>query len=96
MTDSLNQMAASVNILSIDAGNFEKVSAVISADESLFSDAEGFRSHMQVVDAGVEIHDYNVEKVQYGNVNVILVCDDSGSMGGAPRNDLCKAVKSFV
>lgn len=96
VTDSLNQMAASVNILSIDAGNFEKVSAVISADESLFSDAEGFRSHMQVVDAGVEIHDYNVEKVQYGNVNVILVCDDSGSMGGAPRNDLCKAVKSFV
>lgn len=96
VTDSLNQMVASVNILSINTDQFPALTAVVSADESLVSTADEFKEHMKLTDAGAAINDYTVEKVEYSNVNVVLVCDDSGSMDGSPRNDLCEAVKSFV
>ncbi|GEM_PF-1171558 len=96
VTDTLNQMAGSVNILSIDTSKFPAMTAIVAADENLVSDAESFKEHMNVTDAGVKIDNYSVEKMEYQSVNVLLVCDDSGSMNGSPRDDLCNAVKTFV
>ncbi len=96
VTDEINQQAGAVNIISIDARSFPTVKAVVAADESLVTDAESFKQHMHFTDAGVEIEDYTVEKVNYTGINVILVCDDSGSMEGSPRDDLSNAVKAFV
>ncbi len=96
MTDTLNQMAGSMSIISIDKANFPKLTAVVSADEALVHDETEFKQKMALIDTECQIADYKVEKVVYDTVNVILVCDDSGSMEGKPKEDLCNAVKAFV
>ncbi len=96
LNDTINQVTGSVNIVSIDTSNFPALSVVVAADESLVTDAESFKAHMKMSDVGISIDDYTVEKINYSTVNVLLVCDDSGSMEGGPRDDLCNAVKSFV
>ena len=96
MVDTLNQMAGSVSIISINKDKFPKLTAVVSADEGLVKDADEFRNHMNLTDTDCELESFTVEKITYDTVNVILVCDDSGSMEGRPRDDLCAAVKAFV
>lgn len=96
VTDSLNQMSGAVNILSINTDSFPDISAVVAADDNLVNDAESFKKLISVADTDSLIDDYTVEKLEYKTVNIILVCDDSGSMNGQKRDDLCEAVKSFV
>jgi len=37
-----------------------------------------------------------LKKIEYSEINIVLVCDDSGSMSGTPRDDLCAAIKKFA
>ncbi len=97
MTDTLNQMAGSISIISVDKEAFpNKITAVVTSDDVLAKDPDEFKAHMDVTDTDCEITDYTVEKITYDSINVVLVCDDSGSMDGKPRNDLSAAVKAFV
>ena len=96
LADTLNQMTGSVSVISVDKNAFPSLTAVVTSDESLVNGVDEFKGHMSIVDTDCQIADYSVEKITYDEINVILVCDDSGSMDGTPRDDLCNAVKAFV
>lgn len=96
INDTLNQISGSINIVSINAKDFPSVTAVVAADSNYASTAEEFKANMAITDAEVEIEDYEVEKIDYKTINVILVCDVSGSMSGASIQNLREAVKTFA
>lgn len=95
-TDTLNQNSGSVDILSVDTSKFDTVEAIIAADESLASNAEEFKNKFDLLDCDIILPDYNVEKLEYSEVNLMLVCDNSGSMSGQKINDLKSALSSFA
>lgn len=96
VTNTLNQITGSISIVSVDTSAFPKLTATVAVDDSLAQSAEDFSLHMSVTDTDCAIKNYTVEKVNYTGVNIILVCDDSGSMSGSKRDDLNAAVKAFV
>jgi secreted protein with Ig-like and vWFA domain len=96
VTTQVNQMTASLNIASIDAKQFETVTSIISLDESIADTAEKFKENVRVYDCDIEIPDYKVEKLEDKGVNIILVCDNSGSMEGDKIANLKSAVGAFV
>ena len=96
VTDTVNQIAGSVNILSVDASAFDTVTALISAGETLVSTPEQFKDVMELSDCSTRIREYEVRKVLYSEVNIALVCDTSGSMEGEKIADLREALTYFV
>ena len=96
INDTINQISGSINVVSVNTKNFPSVSAVAAVDENYASSSEEFKVNMSVTDAEVGIDDYEVEKIDYDTINVILVCDDSRSMRGNPRYCLSDAVKTFT
>lgn len=96
INDTINQISGSINVVSINTKNFPSVLAVAAVDENYASSSEEFKINMSVTDAEVGIDDYEVEKIDYDTINVILVCDDSGSMSGNARDCLSDAVKTFA
>lgn len=96
INDTINQISGSINVVSVNTKNFPSVSAVAAVDENYASSSEEFKVNMSVTDAEVGIDDYEVEKIDYDTINVILVCDDSRSMSGNPRYCLSDAVKTFA
>ena len=96
-TADVNQITASVTIASIDSSAFENVSAIIAIDESIARDPEQFREHVRILDCDAEIDNYTVEKLEDMGVNIILVCDNSGSMSDYGNiYNLKDALQSFV
>ncbi len=97
VTSQVNQMTASVNVISVDASAFEKVSLVVAVDESIADTVEKFRSKLEIYDCGIQIKDYQIEKIQDVSFNIVLVCDNSGSMGSDNKiNSLKSALREFV
>lgn len=96
MTDYISQKRISFNITDIDASGFETVRATISVDDSVSITAEELKNMITLKDCGVEITDFQVEKVEYKGANILLCCDVSGSMDGRPIADLKEAVALFA
>ena len=96
VTAEVNQVTASINIASVDATQFDKVSAVIAIDSSIASTEEEFKQNIELLDCDVVIPDYTVQKLNDMGVNIILVCDNSGSMSGSKISDLKAAVQTFT
>ena len=59
-------------MVSINTKNFPSVSAVAAVDENYASSSEEFKVNMSVTDFEVGIDDYEVEKIDYDTINVIL------------------------
>ena len=85
LTSQVNQITASINIASVDASKFDEVSLVVAADESIADNAEKFKKNIEIYDCGIEISDYTVEKIEDEKFNIILVCDNSGSMDSSDK-----------
>lgn len=96
VTDTINQSAGALNIISVDASGFDTVKAVVAADESIVSSAQEFRDNLEVLDCSITVDDYEVEKLDYSQVNIVLVCDKSGSMSGDKIVNLKNALNSFI
>ncbi len=96
VNEEVNQITASISIASVDASGFETVRAVVAIDESMARTADEFRRYIQVFDCGIEITDCQVEKIEDVGVNIILVCDNSGSMSGDKINNLRDALRIFA
>ena len=97
VSEQVNQITASINIASIDHSKFEEVSAVIAIDESVADTAEAFKEKIDLFDCDIAIKDYQVEKLSDAGVNIILVCDNSGSMGDYNKiDDLKNALLKFA
>ncbi len=96
ISDTINQMAGSINVVSVDTDEFPSLYAVVAVDDNYVSTAAGFKENMRVTDAEADIENYEVEKIEYDDINIVLVCDDSGSMAGNPRDCLSDALKAFA
>ena len=51
---------------------------------------------MRVIDCGVEIESFTVERVEYTKANILLCVDVSGSMEGAKIEMLKDAIRQFA
>ena len=96
VSDYASQKRASVNIVELDASNFEEVVLEICVDGDLAYSAQDLKRLLQIKDCDAEIKDFTVEEIAYEKVNIILVCDVSGSMDGSPIQSLRQTVKKFI
>ena len=97
VTAQVNQITASINIASADASKFDEVSLVVAVDESIADTAEKFKANIDIYDCGIYIKDYKVEKIEDEKFNIILVCDNSGSMADYNKiSNLKSALNVFV
>lgn len=96
LTDYVSKKRASINIINVDTSEFSKVSAIINIDDDLSHSPEKLKELISVQDCGVDITDFSVEKIEYGNANILLCCDVSGSMAGEGINSLKKAITHFI
>lgn len=96
ITDTINQKTGSVSIVSVDASGFDTVVAIAAVDESIADSAAEFKKNLRVLDCSIEIDDFEVEKLTYRKINIILVCDNSGSMSGSKIDNLKKALDTFT
>ena len=95
VSTNVNQMNAAVTISKIDATKFDKVTAIVAVDEKIADTEEEFKEQFGIDDCDVEIKDYRVEKLEDTDVNIVLCCDNSGSMSGTKIENLKAALMSF-
>ncbi len=96
ISDYVSKKRTSLNILSVDTSQFPNVSFNLGVDSEIAYTAEELKALLSVSDCGVDISNFTVEDITYSNVNMVLVCDTSGSMSGSPINDLKSAVTMFI
>ena len=96
VADQVSQLSAAVNIASIDASEFEKVTAIVTVDETIAKTEEEFKENFRVLDCDIEIGQYEIRKLTNEQVNIVLCCDNSGSMQGQSIEDLKGALTDLV
>ncbi len=96
MTDEINKTRISLDITGVDASDFETVKVMINVGDGFAGSAEELKETLKVLDCGLEITDFTVEKVEFSASNILLCCDVSGSMSGQPIADLKNAVVKFI
>ena len=96
VTAQVNQITSSINITAVDASQFDEVSLTVAVDENIATDADSFRQQIEIYDCDSEIRDYQVAKLEDEQFNIVLVCDNSGSMSGEKIRNLKEALKTFV
>ena len=96
VSDYASQKRASVSIVDLDASNFEEVVLELCVDGDLAYSAQELKKVLQITDCDAEIENFTVEEISYDQVNIILVCDVSGSMDGSPIESLRQTVKKFI
>lgn len=94
--DTASKKRNAFSITSVDATNFETVQLVVNVDPSISLTAEELKKLINIKDCGVDIEDFEIEKVEYSGAQIMLICDVSGSMSGDPTTDLKNAIKRFV
>jgi uncharacterized protein YegL len=92
----VNQRHMAINIVNVNADNFRTVVADISVSGDISRSVTDLRQRLQIVDCGVEIRNFTLEKVSYSKANILLCVDVSGSMQGQPIADLREGLRMFV
>lgn len=99
MQTYVSQKRMSVNIVNVDTTGFEDsntIKATVNISNNLYTNAAELKAAMSVIDCGVNITDFNVEKVNYTGANILLCVDSSGSMQGYKIENLKAAIKLFA
>lgn len=100
MQTYVNQKRMSVKIVNVDTTDFEKdgtVKATVNISNSLYTDVNELKAAVSVMDCGVDITDFTVEKVNYTAANILLCVDVSGSMSDYGKiGKLRDAIKQFA
>ncbi len=87
----VNEKRAKVNVGYINAENFPEVTVYVSASDLNLAKLDD----IQITDCGIQIEDYTIEKARYDRAQIVLVCDNSGSMSG-DIEALKAAVRKFI
>lgn len=95
MTNTVTQCTATINIGAINKDEFPTVKARVQIHSSEWTSLEEIREHLKVYDCGSEIKNFTLEKVEYSQSNIILLCDVSGSMSGS-EDSLKEAIAAFA
>ncbi len=96
LSDYVSKKRTSLNILNVDTSKFSTVSFDLAVDSEIAYSAEQLKELLKISDCGVNISNFKVEDITYSTVNMVLVCDQSGSMSGTPIQDLKSAVSMFL
>lgn len=96
LSDYVSKKRTSLNILNVDTTNFPQISFDLAVDSEIAYTAEQLKELILLSDCGVNISDFTLSDITYSKVNMVLVCDQSGSMSGSPIEDLKTAVSMFV
>lgn len=96
VSGQVNQMSATVSISSLNSKNFSKITTVVSVDDSVANTEESFRNNFRLFDCDIEIDNYEIKKLANEQINIVLCCDNSGSMEGESIDNLKSALKGFV
>ena len=94
MIGGVLEKTAAINIGSINKDNFTEIKARVQIQSSKWTDINDIEDHLVIYDCGSRIKDFKLEKVEFDESNVILLCDMSGSMSGS-IDKLREAVVSF-
>ena len=94
--NTVNQSLGQLNIVAIDTAGFPTVKLAVAMDEKLGTTAEEFKNHVTLRDCDIRVDTYEVQKVTYDTVNLIICVDDSGSMDGARATSLRAALTNFL
>lgn len=95
MTDYISEIKSSITIGQIDASEFDTVKVNLTISSKYAQDSEELKQLLKVYDCGVEITDYEIEKIEYSSIKTMLICDVSGSMDICIE-DLKSAVINYV
>lgn len=85
---------AAITINNIDTSRFNEVVATIQVSDEFMSETE-LKNLLKLYDCSIDIESFDVEKVDYEKANIILCCDNSGSMSGSV-DSLINAVSKFL
>ena len=96
LTDYVSEKSISLNIMNVDVSKFETVKTSFTVNDEIGYTSEDIKKTLKVYDCGIEISDFNVEKVEFDVFYTLLCCDTSGSMAGQAIEDLKSAVSLFV
>lgn len=88
------EVKSTVSIGTVDVSEFETVKAVVQISTDL-KDIDKIKEQLKISDCGYEITDFEIKKLVYEKVNILLLCDVSGSMS-EEVSSLRSSVKSFV
>lgn len=86
--------SAAITISSINTTHFNEIVAKIQVSDEFMTEKE-LANLLILHDCALEITDFTVEKVDFETANVILCCDNSGSMSGS-IGALQNAVNKFL
>lgn len=92
--DATIKYGASITITGIDTSEFDKVKLMVQISDEMISERE-LKNLLTLNDCNYNITDFTLEKVVYDKSNIILVCDNSGSMAGS-IGTLQNAVRKFL
>ena len=93
--DYVSRAKSAVTIGHIDTSQFEEITARVQIDSKYGTNAAEIKPLLEIYDCGAQITDFTIEKVEYTQSKVLLLCDVSGSMSGA-MDDLRNAVATFA
>lgn len=86
--------SAAVTINGIDTTKFNEIVVKVQLSDEFLSEHE-LINLVRLNDCNYDITDYTIEKVDYEKANIILCCDNSGSMSGSV-DSLQNAVSKFI
>lgn len=92
----VSQKRMAINIVEVDASEFDTVKAKINISGDFNYSVEQLKEMLKVSDCEIDISDFTLEKIEYKKANILICADVSGSMVGNPINDLKNAVQMFV
>lgn len=92
--DSTIKYSAAVTINSVDPSNFETVVLRVQISDEMISEYE-LMNLVRLTDCNYDIENFTIKKVEYKKANIILCCDNSGSMSGSVGS-LQNAVTKFL
>lgn len=87
------EVKSTVSIGFIDVSEFDTVKAVVQVSSDMGLDK--IKESLKITDCGYEISDFEIKKLEYEKVNILLLCDVSGSMAEEIYS-LKDSVRSFV
>ncbi len=86
--------SAAITINSVDTSKFNEITATIQVSDEFMTEKE-LKNLIKIYDCSIEIESFTVTKVDYKRANIILCCDNSGSMSGSVGS-LKNAVDKFL
>lgn len=93
VTDYLDSLLNGFSIQYVKCEEFPNITAQVSCMDSEFDIT---KENVQIFDTDVEITDFNVSKVEVGQMNICYVLDKSGSMSGDGIRDAKDAIRQNI